>query len=121
MMFIARRKAQSLAEYAIILSIVSAALLAMSFYIKRGIQGRVRDMTKSFIGPTQYEYANMETASTAVVNIIRPPQVETIAGRSTTKTASDTQTRTATEYSINDDQFPDLLPITETTTDTNIN
>lgn len=120
-MFITRRKAQSLAEYAIILSIVAAALVGMSFYVKRGIQGRVRDLAKNLIGPDQYEYTNKEAASTTIANIIRPPQVETIASRVITKASSETQTRTTTEYTIGDDQFQDLLPITETTTDTNIN
>jgi len=38
------KKAQSLTEYAILIGIVTAALIAMQIYIKRGIQGRIKDL-----------------------------------------------------------------------------
>lgn len=51
-MFIRKRKAQSTLEYAIIIAVVIAGLIAMQFYIKRGQQGRLRsasdDMGKQF-------------------------------------------------------------------------
>ena len=37
------RKAQSTAEYAIVIGLVIAAAVAMQVYVKRGIQGRIRD------------------------------------------------------------------------------
>lgn len=36
-------KAQHLAEYALIFSLILAALIAMQTYVKRGLQGRYRD------------------------------------------------------------------------------
>ena len=50
-----RRKprAQSLINYAIILAVVSSAILAMSTYVKRGLQGRIRDMTDDLIADEQ--------------------------------------------------------------------
>jgi hypothetical protein len=39
------RKAQSTLEYAIIVSVVVGALLAMQVYMKRGIQGKMREST----------------------------------------------------------------------------
>ena len=36
------KRAQSTLEYAIIIAVVVGALVAMQFYLKRGIQGRVR-------------------------------------------------------------------------------
>ena len=47
------RTAQNLTEYAIILAIIVAALLAIQLYVKRGIQGRIHDMA-SQISPYQY-------------------------------------------------------------------
>jgi len=38
------RIAQSTAEYAIIIAIVVGAIVAMQVFVKRGIQGRVRDV-----------------------------------------------------------------------------
>lgn len=37
------KKAQSVAEYVIVLGLVVATVVAMQTYVKRGIQGRVRD------------------------------------------------------------------------------
>jgi hypothetical protein len=37
------RKGQSTAEYAIVFGLVVAAAIAMQTYVKRGLQGRVRD------------------------------------------------------------------------------
>jgi len=39
------RRAQSTAEYAIVIGLVIAAAVAMQTYVKRGIQGKVRDAT----------------------------------------------------------------------------
>lgn len=56
------RRAQSTAEYAILIGVVVAALVAMQTYVKRGFQGRMKDATDFFatntsqIGTTtQYE------------------------------------------------------------------
>ncbi|MFA4888101.1 MAG: hypothetical protein WC628_00800 [Candidatus Omnitrophota bacterium] len=38
-----RKKAQSTAEYVIVLGLIVAAVMAMQTYIKRGFQGRVKD------------------------------------------------------------------------------
>jgi len=40
-------------EYMVILGIVSAVLWGMNVYVKRGVQGRVKDLTDSFIGKEQ--------------------------------------------------------------------
>lgn len=41
------RKAQSTLEYAILILIVIVALLAMQVYLKRGIQGRMRESSEN--------------------------------------------------------------------------
>jgi len=42
-MFIRNRKGQSTAEYAIVIGLVIAAAVAMQVYVKRGLQGKVKD------------------------------------------------------------------------------
>lgn len=51
------KRGQNLSEYAIIIGLVSLALIGMQVYIKRGMQGRLRDLANQ-ISPTQYERGN---------------------------------------------------------------
>lgn len=72
------QKGQGLAEYALIFSIVVAALLAMQTYIKRGLQGKYKDAADEIIFslretkgdlnlPLQYEpyYTSSKISATA--------------------------------------------------------
>ena len=101
-----RRKTlgQSTAEYAIVIGLVIGAAVAMQIYVKRGIQGKMKDatdfkVTDSGTGVTigstaQYEpyYATSSMTSTRVAS-----ESEAVAkGGSSSKTASDTSTRTGT-------------------------
>jgi len=52
-----RRRAQSTLEYAVVVAVVVGALLAMQYYMKRGVQGKLRESTDS-IGE-QYSAGNM--------------------------------------------------------------
>ena len=54
------RPGQSTMEYAVLLAIVAAALIAMNVYVKRGIQGRLRDLADQ-ISPTHYEQGRTES------------------------------------------------------------
>src|SRR3989338_4429757 len=45
---------QSTTEYAVLLAVVAAALIGMQAYMKRGIQGRLRNLADQ-VSPTQYE------------------------------------------------------------------
>ena len=47
-MVLGRGKAQSITEYAILLSIVALVFVGMQIYVRRGLQGRLRD-TSDFI------------------------------------------------------------------------
>lgn len=55
------RKGQSTAEYAVMVGLVIAAIVAMQIYVRRGLQAKVRDVTDNFtssgtVGTTsQYE------------------------------------------------------------------
>lgn len=44
------RKANAFLEYALVIGAVSLALITMNVYMKRGLQGRVADMSDYFIG-----------------------------------------------------------------------
>ena len=39
------RRGQSMAEYAIVLTVVITAIVAMEIYVKRGLQAKVKDVT----------------------------------------------------------------------------
>jgi len=43
------RKGQSILEYAVLLSVVAAAMIAMSFYIKRAVQGRINAIDEQIV------------------------------------------------------------------------
>ena len=55
------RKGQSTAEYAIVIALVIGAAVAMQVYVKRGIQGKMKDATDyndpsaTMLRTTQYE------------------------------------------------------------------
>jgi hypothetical protein len=55
------RKGQSTAEYAIVIGLVIAAAVAMQIYVKRGIQGKVRDAVDTTLAAKQYEPYYLES------------------------------------------------------------
>lgn len=58
----------SLGEYVIILGIVSAALIGMNTYLKRGIQGKLKEMTDFFIAAEQDAETNPQVISTVTTD-----------------------------------------------------
>lgn len=96
------KKAQTTAEYAILIGLVVAALVAMQTYVKRGLQGRFKDATDQVaianpsIGATsQYEpyytQQNMTTTNAGGDN-------ETMqAGGAIARTNNTTSGRTGTQ------------------------
>ena len=62
-MFI-KKKAQAFQEFVILLAIVASAFIAMQIYMKRGIQGRLRDLANQ-ISSKQYE-SNETTSNTTI-------------------------------------------------------
>ena len=59
-MWVTKRKGQSMAEYAIVLTVVITAIVAMQIYVKRGLQGKVRDVTDNVgAGLTAAGYAKV--------------------------------------------------------------
>jgi uncharacterized protein (UPF0333 family) len=69
------KKGQNTAEYAILIALVIGAAVAIQTYVKRGIQGRVRDEVAdmatqtSALGSTQqYEPYYLDSSFTATTN-----------------------------------------------------
>ena len=62
--FLRKRKAQSTLEYAVLIIIVIGALLSIQTYIKRGVQGRLRQASDD-IGD-QYSAGNMNQTRVTV-------------------------------------------------------
>lgn len=86
--FLRQRKAQNTAEYAIMIGVIVAVAIAMQVYIKRGLQGRVKEAVDhvgqggvvggselGFSG-TQYEPYYLQSDSTSTGTTI---QKETVA------------------------------------------
>lgn len=49
-------KGQNLTELALIIGIVGLVLIAMEVYVRRGFQGKVKDLTDNMIGSEQAAY-----------------------------------------------------------------
>lgn len=96
------RKAQTTAEYAILIGLVVAALVAMQTYVKRGLQGRMRDATDTFANQTinlgtttQYEpyYLQQGSATTSTSTASET----TALGGAINRTTNATTTRTGNQ------------------------
>jgi Flp pilus assembly pilin Flp len=101
------KTAQTTAEYAILIGLVIAALVAMQVYVKRGLQGRMRSATDYLAAQTlgigntsQYEPYYLSSDFNTTRDAIESEA--TAAGGSVTRTlTSDTSTRTGTQsYSV---------------------
>jgi Flp pilus assembly pilin Flp len=96
-MFLGKRKGQSTLEYVILIGFITAALIAMGVYMKRGFQGRIRSSTDD-IGE-QYSPGHTASEYNTTTNLT---QTETIgAGVTTTKIDTNLQTRTGSETVAN--------------------
>jgi uncharacterized protein (UPF0333 family) len=71
------KKGQSTLEYAVVIAIIVAGLIAMQVYIKRGVQGRLRQASDD-IGE-QFSPGNTNTDYTTTSNVT---STETIRGGS---------------------------------------
>ena len=103
------KKAQQTAEYALLISLVVAAIIAMQTYAQRTIQGRIKDashyltdQTKSLGNTTQYEPYYLETS----YNTVRDDTTEQIQGNAQFDTFVDsTRTRASGGFQSSDYQF----------------
>ncbi len=57
-----RARGQSVAEYAVVFGVVIAAVVGMQIYVKRGLQGKMRDAT-DFVGARLGQSAGLATTT----------------------------------------------------------
>ena len=88
-----RKKGQSTLEYAVIIAVVVAGLLAMQMYIKRGIQGRFRQASDD-IGD---QFSADTTTSNFTTNINTAQKETSSNGIVTTNITTGTQSKTGSE------------------------
>lgn len=88
------RKGQSTLEYVILVGFVVAALIAMGVYMKRGMQGKLRESTDQ-VGE-QYSPEHTTSNYTTDVNLEQKEE-QTSGGANTTTIMVNTQTRTGSE------------------------
>jgi uncharacterized protein (UPF0333 family) len=95
-MFYVKKKGQSTLEYVILIGLVIAALIAMGVYMKRGVQGKLRESTDQ-IGE-QYDAGNT-TSDYTTVSHMRQSETSTAGGGSTITiaTGDNVQTKTGSE------------------------
>jgi len=95
------KRGQSTLEYAVIIAVVVGALLAIQVYIKRGVQGRLKqasdDIGEQFSpGASYYDYnTTTNTNSTETTTPFKSSGTQNVS--LTTSTVDQTQTRTGTE------------------------
>ena len=76
-----KKKGQSTAEYAIVIGLVIAAAVAMQIYVKRSIQGKMKDAVDT-----------NDPAATFLVTQQYEPQYQTNDGITSTRDAQETAT-----------------------------
>jgi uncharacterized protein (UPF0333 family) len=96
-MFI-KKRGQTFQEYVILLLLVVTAFIAMQIYMKRGVQGRLRDLANQ-ISPKQYEPAG--TTSTTDIgrkgSSIEKEHLGTYTNKGSDTTTTDYESTTVEE------------------------
>ncbi|MFH1077574.1 MAG: hypothetical protein V1753_12240 [Pseudomonadota bacterium] len=96
-------KGQSLLEVAILMGVVTLAILVMQTYIKRGVQGKTKDLTDIIIGTQQRAYVAESQTSKTTSTVSAETTISTESGGGLTKTVDETVTSTASATSIGKD------------------
>jgi len=97
-----RRVGQSTAEYAVLLAVVAAAIISMQIYIKRGVQGRIRDLSDQICDVSNH-YEKGSTNSTFITDQ-SGNSVTSYSGGVTTTYSNDITNRTGGENSKPEEQ-----------------
>ena len=93
-MFCVKTKGQSTLEYVILLGFVVAALIAMGIYMKRGMQGRLRESTDQ-VGK-QYSASHFESDYNTDTNMVQA-ESRVHSGQITTDITTNEQKKTGSE------------------------
>lgn len=87
------KKAQSTLEYAVIIAVVVAALIAMQAYLKRGLQGKIKQSSDD-IGE-QFS-PGQTTANTSITSNVSSTEKVTVADEKPTTATTSTQSQNRT-------------------------
>lgn len=87
------KKGQNTAEYAILIALVIAAAVGMQTMVKRGVQARMRDETRSFTSAlnSSADWVNISSASATMNSQYEPTQ---LSKQSTQQIITDTENST---------------------------
>jgi len=96
------KRAQSTLEYGVVIAVIVAGLVAMQVYLKRGMQGRLRQASDD-IGE-QFSPSNTTGTTTTTSNVTSTEEVTGGADSETKSTSTQTQSRTSTEKVAGADQ-----------------
>jgi uncharacterized protein (UPF0333 family) len=95
------KKAQSTLEYAVVIAVVVAGLIAMQAYIKRGMQGKLKQASDD-IGEQYSPGRTLE--DTTVQSDITSQETVSVAGGLPTTNATSSQTQNRTHSSTVQDE-----------------
>lgn len=97
-------KGQSLVDIVTVFAIISLVVIAMQTYIKRGIQGRTKDLTDMIINPNnlaqRYTTSDWEKSSSSS-EFDGTTTVSTVKGGGVIKNINETTGSTSTSESLN--------------------
>ena len=79
---------QSLLEVAILMGVVMLAVAVMQTYIKRGVQGKTKDLTDIIIGTQQKAYVAESQTSQTTSTVSAVATISTEKGGGLTKTTA---------------------------------
>ncbi len=96
------KKGQGTLEYAIIIAVVVAALIAMQVYIKRGLQGKLKQSSDEIGEQYSPGYTTATYATTS--NVVSTETVTAGVQPTTSSTSTQTQSRTSNENVATSDQ-----------------
>ena len=88
------KRAQTTAEYAILIALVVAAVTAMQIYVKRGMQGKIKDVVDGmgagmgYAGPVTSQYEPTMLTSTANTTQNSNDNENVAIGGATTRTGN---------------------------------
>jgi hypothetical protein len=97
------KRAQTTAEYAILIALVVAAVTAMQIYVKRGMQGKVKDVVDGmgtgmgYAGAVTSQYEPYYLNSTSNTNQSGNDNETVAIGGATTRTGNSTTTADRTQ------------------------
>lgn len=90
------KKAQNTAEYAILIALVVGAAIGMQTYVKRGLQGRVKDSSRGLVetisGSTDWATLESDGPVVDAVDVEYQYEYDKIKSKSTQETIKDEET-----------------------------